>query len=130
MIVKAWEYKGRKCLVLRINGHYCGYGETKLNGVGYSKEFGSYETSPGSNISPHGGLTFAGKHNELPNNPFDKDIWYFGFDCAHAGDYVDFGFMESEKDGHVWTKEEVIKQTEDMIDEIIIYEEKYKEVIV
>lgn len=35
-------------------------------------------------IRVHGGLTFAGDrdHAEAP-----EDAWWFGFDCAHAGDY-------------------------------------------
>ena len=124
-IIKAWEYKGRKCLVLFI-GHFVGYGETKLNEVSYSQEFGDYETSPESNISVHGGITFAGKHDELKENPFDKDTWYFGFDCAHAGDYCDFGHgIISDKEGHKWTEEEVIKETEQMVNGIIEYEKVY-----
>ena len=124
-IIKAWEYEGRKCLVLWLGSHFCGYGETKLNEVSYSQEFGDYETSPESNISAHGGITFAGKHDELKGNPFDKDIWYFGFDCAHAGDYNDFGVTISDKEGHKWTEEEVIKETEQMVNGIIEYEKVY-----
>lgn len=127
-IVKAWEYRKRKCLVLWL-GHYCGYAETKLDNVSYSQEFGDYSTSPSSNISVHGGLTFSGMHDNLPKNPFKKDIWYFGFDCAHAGDYMDLGGTVLDREGHHWTEEEVIKETERMVDEIIVYEKlfsKYK----
>jgi len=124
-IIKAWEYKGRKCLVLSI-GHFVGYGETKLKEVYYSQEFGDYETSPESNISVHGGITFSGKHDDLEKNPFDKDIEYFGFDCVHAGDYCDFGNgIISDKEGHRWTEEEVIKETEQMVNGIIEYEKVY-----
>lgn len=30
-------------------------------------------------VDVHGGLTFAGKDK-------DRDLWWFGFDCAHSGD--------------------------------------------
>jgi hypothetical protein len=39
-----------------------------------------------NNIEVHGGLTFAGQGRRAPDEY--KDYWWFGFDCAHAGDYV------------------------------------------
>lgn len=30
----------------------------------------------------HGGVTFANHRSE------DPDLWWFGFDCSHAGDYI------------------------------------------
>lgn len=121
-IIKAWEYRGRKCLVLWVSSHYCGYAETKFR-IDY---FG--EDSPETKINIHGGVTFSGTHEHLEGNPFDKDIWYFGFDCAHYDDYVDYTFLGSdtinniEKDTHKWTEEEVIQETERLVDEILAYE--------
>lgn len=34
-------------------------------------------------VDVHGGLTYARKN--APHQP-DSDFWWFGFDCAHAGD--------------------------------------------
>ena len=31
----------------------------------------------------HGGVTYSGKSD---NYPVPSDLWWFGFDCAHAGD--------------------------------------------
>lgn len=53
---------------------------------------------------PHGGLTFAGKHWPLEI----KDVWWFGFDCAHAGDYIPGGIM-SEFEG-VYRDIEFVKE--------------------
>jgi hypothetical protein len=39
-----------------------------------------------SNIQVHGGLTFAGQHRRAPDE--QRDCWWFGFDCAHARDFV------------------------------------------
>ena len=41
----------------------------------------------------HGGLTYGGggKGSEYP---VKSDLWWFGFDCAHAGDAIDFEFAE------------------------------------
>jgi hypothetical protein len=123
-IIKAWEYRERKCIVLWVRTHFCGYAETRLR-VDYHGE-----DSPESKINIHGGVTFSGTHDELQDNPFDKDIWYFGFDCAHYGDYVDFTSMGIDKgnlsDEHRWTEEEVIAETERLVDEILAYEYSVK----
>ncbi len=34
----------------------------------------------------HGGITYAGGHSEYP---IESNLWWFGFDCAHAGDGKD-----------------------------------------
>jgi hypothetical protein len=40
----------------------------------------------------HGGITFAGKHGKrflFKSTPdAHKDLWWFGFDCGHAGDFT------------------------------------------
>jgi hypothetical protein len=130
-IEKAWIYKGRKVIILWVGSHYCAYVETKLKNVGYDQEFGTYETSPSSNISAHGGLTFSG---ELKITPFEKDIWYFGVDFAHAGDFTDYSGIGGincslTSDEHKWTLQEVEKEAEQLVDEVIRYEksfDKYK----
>ena len=33
-------------------------------------------------LRAHGGITFSAKIEDC-----DKDLWFFGFDCAHSGDY-------------------------------------------
>lgn len=35
----------------------------------------------------HGGLTYS-SHGEEPLLPLDNEGWWFGFDCAHAGDLL------------------------------------------
>jgi hypothetical protein len=35
-----------------------------------------------SRVPVHGGLTFSGRHESHP------DLWFFGFDTAHADDYA------------------------------------------
>jgi hypothetical protein len=47
-------------------------------------------------ITVHGGLTFAGERDQ-------DDGWWFGFDCAHAGDTSE-----------VWTLGRVIVECEDL----------------
>jgi hypothetical protein len=116
-IIKTWEYRNRKCLILWVRTHYCGYAETSLRDMD-------------ADINVHGGITFSGRHDKLPENPFDLDIWYYGFDCAHYDDFLDYkklgvkmpDFLEEGR--HKWTEEEVVKETEHLVDGILEFELK------
>jgi len=63
-------------------GYRCGYVRVPAGHPWHGKH---YDDLP---IDVHGGLTFA-----EPDKPCDKDgsdnAWWFGFDCAHAGDAPD-----------------------------------------
>ena len=62
-----------------------------------------YELS--GDIEVHGGLTYSDKcQSELPpcgavchkvEKGEDDNIWWFGFDCAHLGDYSSMSYPES-----------------------------------
>ena len=94
------ETTGLACLIVRNprGGHLCGY-------VGVPKGHPAYQhhyddvTIPGQEYGPevHGGLTFASGcetdeaerahgicHIVEPGEP--DNVWWLGFDCAHAGD--------------------------------------------
>ncbi len=120
MIRKEWIYKKKKCVILWVSDHFCAYVETKLKDVSYAQEFGTYETSPSSNIEAHGGLTFSGGLDDFESL---KGIHFFGCDYAHLGDYVR-GMSHREGDKK-WTLEKVEKETEEMADSIIKYEKVY-----
>lgn len=81
-------FAGLACLALRGSphlGHWCGYvgvpREHPLYGV-------PYDQTPGLEV--HGGLTYSDRcsgdicHVPAPGMP--DDVWWFGFDCGHAGD--------------------------------------------
>jgi hypothetical protein len=80
-----WEDKatGYKCRIVRHEafGSLCGYvGIPKnhpLHGVEYSKD-------ACADIQVHGGLTYSSTDDDDKN----ENTWWFGFDCAHAGDFV------------------------------------------
>lgn len=60
--------------------HRCGY-------VGVGVEHKVYATDyEDVDITAHGGLTYAGDSSTSYPIPTDKPVWWFGFDCAHAGD--------------------------------------------
>lgn len=77
-------------------GHWCGYvgvpNDSKLKGKNYyfhteSENSLSKLERAISDISVHGGLTYAGK---LSKEKIKDGLWYFGFDCGHSGDLEPF----------------------------------------
>jgi hypothetical protein len=107
---------GLRAVCILIHGsHRCGYVELPtdhpLHGVGYSETHpsltspspdtpvgkrgliplllvsmiseGEIPATPEIIFDVHGGITFAGGDGKYPA---DGDGWWFGFDCAHAGD--------------------------------------------
>ena len=90
-----FTHKGLQCHIERHRTlkHLCGYvGISKNHPLyqrGYSENLcshsGCYEHSVGSIFEVHGGLTFA---NEAYWQKTKDGLWYFGFDCGHAGDLV------------------------------------------
>ena len=79
---------GLPCLIVRhrSGGHLCGYvgipSTHPLHGKSYDDP----------NVNVHGGLTYADACQEgghvchIPQPGEDPNVWWFGFDCAHAGD--------------------------------------------
>lgn len=66
-------------------GALCGYVAIKpdhpLHSVGYDEAETAYD------IEVHGGLTYANTiHETVSLHP--GDLWWFGFDCAQAGDFL------------------------------------------
>ncbi len=89
--IATWKDRktGYVCLAYRGHmGSWCGYVGVPVghvsHGVGYAAEVVC-------GTQCHGGLTYAGSYDSF--NQYVKDAettWFFGFDCAHGGDYVPF----------------------------------------
>ena len=82
-----WEHAGLPCLMSRGScGHWCGYAAVP---PGHTLHGKSYDDAP---VEVHGGLTYASLcsgaicHVPKPGEP--DDVYWFGFDCAHSGDYA------------------------------------------
>jgi len=97
-----WEYKGMPCLIVRgPMGALCGY-------VGVGKQHPLYEQD-GGDLSAHGGITFTSHCQQddrehgvchIPDPGEEDNLWWFGFDCAHYGDFIpkmDFDLKELRK---------------------------------
>ena len=48
----------------------------------------------------HGGITYAGG-GEHSDYPIESDLWWFGFDCGHAGDKSDLDYAIQKFPGHI-----------------------------
>lgn len=78
IIEREFEHAGYKCVVtFGTMGHRCGY-------VGIPKEHPLY----GKNYTSYLGITYAGG-GDKSDYPIESDLWWFGFDCIHAGDKKD-----------------------------------------
>lgn len=74
----AFNHAGLACQISRnFAGCYCGYVGVSPEHPIYGK---SYDEQDVEELAVHGGLTFAGERGPTT-------LWWFGFDCAHAGDY-------------------------------------------
>lgn len=123
-VMKKWKQDGLDCLVVLNSSEslewYCGYVGVPKSHPDWRKAYEKID------VDIHGGLTFAeiGKINsELWDNP---KLWYFGFDCAHAGDDNDIlEFLKQHQDyprfpmkRHKWTLNEVIEETNRLAEQL------------
>jgi hypothetical protein len=75
------------CLAKRNHmGAWCGYVAVNPDHALHSKGYDDVD------VEVHGGLTYASEcagsicHVPRPGEP--DNVWWFGFDCAHGGDYM------------------------------------------
>ena len=82
-----FEFEGFPCLIRRVqSGAFCGYVGVPPGHPVHGVHKGSLPV-----IHVHGGVTFTGPcepeqgicHTPKPGEP--EDVWWLGFDCAHAG---------------------------------------------
>jgi hypothetical protein len=121
------DVTGLDCLIVRNRmGALCGYvgvpPEHPWHGRGYNEclmQCGQdwCDHRPEGVLQVHGGITFAEgcdprEHSDteprichIPEQGRPDDVWWFGFDCAHAGDFIP-AFM----DNPVWR---VLKHDDD-----------------
>lgn len=81
-----WEYKGFPCLMVRADstGSWCGYVAVPATHPAFKKPYDALD------VSVHGGITYAG-HGQghichVPKPGESNNVWWLGFDCAHAFD--------------------------------------------
>lgn len=83
-----FEHAGLPCLMQRHErfGHWCGYAAVPPGHPAYGKDLDDID------VEAHGGVTYAALcagaicHTPKPGEP--DNVWWFGFDCAHAFDLI------------------------------------------
>jgi len=82
-----WRHAGLPCLAIRNHhGAWCGYAAVPPRHPLHGKD---YDTP---DVRVHGGVTYASLcadgicHVAKPGEP--EDVWWFGFDCMHSGDFA------------------------------------------
>jgi len=82
-----WTHADLPCLAVRNHfGAWCGYAAVPPGHPLHGKHYDAVD------VDAHGGLTYAGAcsghicHVPKPGEP--DDVWWFGFDCAHAFDVM------------------------------------------
>lgn len=123
-----FKHKGYDCLLSRNPnfGNWCGYAAVPPGHPLHGK------SSEDTELSAHGGITFAegcgGFICHVPAEGEPDNVWWFGFDCAHAGDEIPYMALADLAIGglqmphkftpHYWTTEEVIEETKKLAEQL------------
>ena len=80
-----WRSQGFPCLAARSHvGAWCGYVAVPHGHPWHGKGYADIDTNA------HGGLTYSGSCTgricHIPEPGESDNVWWLGFDCAHAGD--------------------------------------------
>lgn len=81
-----FEHEGLSCLLHRgPSGHWCGYCGVPRSHPSYGQKYDDVA------VDVHGGLTYSDKCDgticHIPKPGDSDEVWWFGFDCAHSGDF-------------------------------------------
>mgnify|MGYP001589404555 CR=1 FL=1 len=82
-----WRHAGLPCLILRnFDGALCGYAAVPPGHPDHGRDYNDIYADV------HGGLTYAGKCAgaicHVPATGEPDAVHWFGFDCAHYGDFA------------------------------------------
>jgi hypothetical protein len=83
-----WRYRGLPCLMVRNIevGNWCGYVAVPPGHAWHGRDRDALD------VDAHGGLTYAdgccGHICHVPQPGEPDDVWWLGFDCAHAYDVM------------------------------------------
>ena len=70
-------------------------------------------------LDVHGGLTFCGNHKTFNYKELEyKKVWWYGWDYAHAGDFLGHGYPLQKSTDKKWTYLEVFRHVLDALEEL------------
>jgi hypothetical protein len=113
IILENKEYEGYEYYIITLGSHPCCY---VLLPKGHNYHGEHYDDIP---IKCHFGLTYS-EPTLLRDNIITGGQWVIGWDYAHIGDYSIFHLplMESTKDGHKWTLDELRNEVKEVINQL------------
>jgi hypothetical protein len=120
-----FRYKGFPCLLVRGgSGAWCGYVGLPPGHKYHGVEDGDI---PWDDARVHGGLTYSAGCREdspichIPQPGESDDVWWLGFDCAHAGDQMPsmpYRSISLDQFSVYRTKDYVIRQVKKLADQM------------
>lgn len=116
-ILLSGMYKGHNFYIVSYGTHPCAYVDVPEDHIWYEKD---YSGEPGDKIDCHGGLTYSGRLNHFLSKNETEGKWFFGWDYAHAGDYIGYEIkwgLRNEKDKK-WTTEEIFEDIKYVIEQL------------
>jgi len=115
------KYKNYKYYILNLGTHPTAYIAIPKGHKLYGQDYNDiYDIC---DIDVHGGLTYS-NHNLMG---IDSEDWFIGWDYAHYNDYCGYEEIMPESIrtyGKKWTTEEIIKECENAIEQIINLEKE------
>jgi hypothetical protein len=106
------EYSGYLCRIRRVKPYSCWCGYVRVPAAHNCSDI-DYDDV---NVEVHGGLTF-GSNNFPDTRIYDKEYYWFGFDCGHSGDRIPYLWEEGTYRTVDYVKNEcreLAKQLKDM----------------
>lgn len=89
----AFEHLGFPCIIHRVtegHGGLCGYVAVPPGHPWHGRDLSMEWGDAAPSIKVHGGITYSekcrGEICHVPRPGESDDVWWLGFDCAHAGD--------------------------------------------
>lgn len=109
------NYKGYNFYILNLGTHPTAYVEIPKESNLFGKDYNDID------LDVHGGLTYANDYLYIYILTKLDNSWFIGWDYAHWKDYS--GYYENTNidttDMKKWTTEEIIKDCESVIEQII-----------
>lgn len=102
-------YMGRRYAIVSYGTHPCAYVECAYAGIETMRERLEKKTRC------HGGITYSGHLEHVFEG---DDHYFFGWDYAHAGDYLGFFGDKRGKETRKWTTEQILEETKKVIERL------------
>jgi len=113
---KIFEHKGLKCVIFRMPllGFLNGYVAVPKGHPLFGKDIDDPKIKE---LDVHGGISYSDKYLRGYELPDKEELWWFGFDTAHAGDCIPFHPILGENETYrtiEYVTKEVIKLAEQL----------------